>query len=146
MRRRILPAVALVSCIAAALTVAAPLSAAQVGTWSASKAGTRQRVMLVQKHRFGDREGQFELVVLSLGPIRSDTGSFTLAAELRPSIVRQGQGLSVYVVIETLTGAQGTFDVRWRVEFAGAGEGNTVGTGTWRILRGTGAYAGVTGG
>jgi hypothetical protein len=36
--------------------------------------------------------------------------------------------------------------VRHRIEWVDAGNGYTVGTGTWTIVRGTGAYAHVTGG
>jgi hypothetical protein len=64
----------------------------------------------------------------------------------KPPLIRNGQGIAVYVAAETLKGRQGTLVVRWRVEFVGAGNGNTVGTGTWSLVRGTGAYAGVTGG
>jgi hypothetical protein len=102
--------------------------------------------MLVQKHRFGAPTGTFVLHVLSPGPLGLDSGRFTLAAAERPYVVRDGQWLAVYLGIETLTGKHGTFDMRWRVEFAGAGEGSTVGAGTWSLVRGTGAYAGATGG
>ena len=36
--------------------------------------------------------------------------------------------------------------VRSRIELVGAGNGATVGTGSWSIVRGTKAYTGVRGG
>jgi hypothetical protein len=64
----------------------------------------------------------------------------------KPPVILKGQGMAVYVAVATLTGRRGTFVIRWRMEFVGAGDGNTVGTGTWSLVRGTGAYTGGFGG
>ncbi|MBA2641795.1 MAG: hypothetical protein H0U82_02550 [Actinobacteria bacterium] len=138
MKRRTLSVLALVALVAAAAIPASMASAAQPAN--------KQRVMLVQKHRFGAPNGTFVFHALTPGPLDFDSGRFTLAAAEKPYVVRDGQRLAVYIAFATLTGKRGTFDVRWRVEFAGAGEGSTVGTGTWSLIRGTGAYAGATGG
>ena len=130
------------------LALAALGSAALITSSASPAAGLaeKQRVMLVQKHRFGSPTGTFVFHALSPGPLGFDSGRLTLAAAERPYVVRDGQRLAVYLGIETLTGKHGTFDIRWRVEFAGAGEGSTVGTGTWSLVRGTRAYGGATGG
>jgi hypothetical protein len=138
MNRRTLFVLAVTALAAALLIPAFAMSAGQ----SAKK----QRVMLVQKHRFGEPYGTFVFYALSPGPLDFDEGKLTLAAVERPHIVRGGQRNAVYLAVARLTGKLGTFDVRWRVEFAGAGDGATVGTGTWSLVRGTGAYAGATGG
>jgi hypothetical protein len=138
MKRRILSVLALTAIAVGALIPASAISAAE----SAKK----QRVMLVQKHRFGDPNGTFVFYALSPGPLGFDSGRLTLAGAERPHLVRDGQRIAVYLAVERLIGKHGTFDLRWRVEFAGAGEGSTVGTGTWSLVRGTGAYAGATGG
>jgi len=45
----------------------------------------------------------------------------------------------------TLTGRHGVLTVRYRIEWVDAGHGYSVGTGTWHVVRGTGAYALLTG-
>jgi hypothetical protein len=127
----------------AALAAVALIPASAV---SAAQSAKQQRVMLVQKHRFGAPNGTFVLYALTAGPLEYDSGRLTLAAVERPYVVRGGQRLAVYLAVARLTGKRGTFDLRWRVEFAGAGEGNTIGTGTWSLVRGAGAYTGMTGG
>jgi hypothetical protein len=102
--------------------------------------------MLQMKHGFGSPTGRFVLYALTEGSLELDSGRYTYAAVERPSILRNGQGIAVYVAAAVLSGKRGTFTLRWRGEFVGAGGGNTIGTGTWSIVRGTGAYVGVTGG
>jgi hypothetical protein len=140
MSKRSLAAHMLVAAAVLALIVTSTLSAAQAPELR------QQRVMLVQKHRFGAPSWTFEFYALTPGRLGFDSGKLMLAASERPYVVRDGQRMAVYVAVERLTGKRGTFDVRWRVEFAGAGDGNTIGTGTWSLVRGTGVYAGVKGG
>jgi hypothetical protein len=133
------------------LSLPALLAAAVVATiltspTAAASEPREQRVMLVQKHRFGEPDGSFTFYALSPGRLDFDSGTLTLVAVERPYIVRGGQRIAVYVAYETLNGRRGSFHLRWRVEFAGAGDGATVGTGTWSLVRGTGAYAGARGG
>lgn len=137
MSRRILALPALM----AAAVVATIVSA--IG--SAATEPQQQRVMLVQKHRFGTPNGTFDLYALTRGPLGFDSGKFTYVAAEKPFVVRDGQRVAVYSTVETLTGKRGSFDIRWRVEYVGAGDGQTVGTGTWSVVRGRGVYAGMTG-
>lgn len=138
MRRRLTYGLALVAVMAATMSFASTVTAA-----SEAK---RQRVMLEQKHKFGTPTGTFVLYGLTEGVVDLDSGTFTLAAVEKPPIVRRGQRIAVYVAAETLAGKRGTLSIRWRVEFAGAGLGATVGTGSWSVQGGTGMYAGLTGG
>ena len=46
----------------------------------------------------------------------------------------------------TLTGKHGTFVARNRIELVDLPDGWAVFTGTWKVVRGTGAYAGLSGG
>jgi hypothetical protein len=113
---------------------------------SASPAASHQRVMLQMKHGFGSPTGRFVFYALTEGSLELDSGRYTYAAVEKPPLTRKGQGIAVYVAAAVLSGKRGTFTLRWRGEFVGAGGGNTIGTGTWSIVRGTGAYVGVTGG
>jgi hypothetical protein len=115
-------------------------------TGAAGMSAKAQRVMLVQKHRAGDSHGTFVLHVLTPGPLRLDSGRYDYVAAERPYVVRKGQWAAVYVGIQALVGKAGTLFIRWRAEFVGAGNGSTVGTGTWVVVRGTGIYARATGG
>ena len=128
------------------LVVLAAAAMTVVSTVSAGSVASKQRIMLEQKHRFGVPDGTFVFYTLTPGPLKVDSGRYALAAAERPYIIRGGQRIAVYTAIETLTGQRGTFVIRWRVEFVGAGNGSTVGTGTWSLIRGTGAYVGAKGG
>jgi hypothetical protein len=46
----------------------------------------------------------------------------------------------------TLTGRQGTLVLRNRIEWVDIPDGQAIFTGTWRVIRGTGASAGLSGG
>jgi hypothetical protein len=57
-----------------------------------------------------------------------------------------GQEVSINEGSSTLKGKLGNLVVRTRSEWVDAGNGYQVATDTWKIVRGTGQYAGVTGG
>lgn len=126
-----------------ALAVVVSIGTAAV---SAAPASRPQRIMLVEQHRFGAPTGTFVLHALSPGPLSLDSGSHDYAAAERPPVIRDGQGIAVYVLVEAFAGKRGTIVVRSRIELVGAGNGTTVGTGSWSIVRGTRAYAGLRGG
>jgi hypothetical protein len=61
--------------------------------------------------------------------------------------MREGQSVAIYdPIVETLKGKRGTLVIRSRIEYVDAGTGYHVGTGTWKVVRGTGRYARITGG
>lgn len=60
--------------------------------------------------------------------------------------MRDGQSFKRYVSTVTFAGRNGTLVVREDDTIVAAAVGKDVATGTWRVLRGTDAYAGVTGG
>jgi hypothetical protein len=126
-----------------ALTLASAIAASTVGAAPPAK---QQRVMLVLKHRFGDPTGTFTFHALSSGQLVRDAGSYAYAAAERPPVIRKGQGIAVYLKLETFAGRRGNLVVRSRIELVGAGNGATVGTGSWSLVRGTKGYAGVEGG
>lgn len=127
------------------LVAAAVLALIVTSTLSAAPERRQQRIMLVQKNSADTPFGTFVLYALTAGPLGFDSGTFTLATAEKPFVVRDGQRAAVYIGVETLTGKRGSFDLRWRVEFVGAGYGATVGTGSWSLVSGRGSYADVTG-
>jgi hypothetical protein len=60
--------------------------------------------------------------------------------------VRNGQNVGIYTNTWTLTGKRGGFTVRELIEWVAVEAGEDgVAIGTWKIVRGTGKYAGLTG-
>jgi hypothetical protein len=60
--------------------------------------------------------------------------------------MRDGQAIDIENPQMTLTGKRGTLVVRNRIEWVDLPDGWAVMTGTWRVINGTGAYAGLSGG
>ena len=87
----------------------------------------------------------FILTPLAAGALRRDSGSFSDCCWRERVIMRDGQRIEVNDPIATYTGERGSFVLRYRVEWVNAGNGYTVGTGTWKVIRGTGVYDGFTG-
>jgi hypothetical protein len=131
---------------AAALAVGVALVVLAVAATakSASEAeAARQRVSIQAKEREGASAGRFSF--WASGSLGLDTGKVTWTASERPRIVRDGQRIEVWSVVDTFTGRRGTFTIRERVEVVDAANGYLVGTGSWSFVRGTGSYAGASG-
>ena len=59
--------------------------------------------------------------------------------------MRDGQPVEIANFLKTYEGKRGTLTLRIIVEWADAGNGYTIGSGTWKIAKGTKAYAHVEG-
>ena len=60
--------------------------------------------------------------------------------------MRDGQAIDINDPQMTLTGKLGTIVGRNQIGFVDLPDGWAVFTGTWKVIRGTGAYAGLSGG
>ena len=90
---------------------------------------------------------KFVLFALSAGPLESDSGTVTGPGPANQrTVTRYGQPAQIVTWVSTQKGKHGSFVVRARIEHIDAGNGFHIGTGTWKFVRGTGAYAGLTGG
>ena len=92
---------------------------------------------------------EFVLTPLRAGALKRDSGSTKVDGSLPPErvAIRNGQKVAIYdPIVEKLEGKRGTLVLRSRIEYVDAGNGYHVGTGTWKVVRGTGQYARVTGG
>jgi hypothetical protein len=118
---------------AAAITLTAAAAAEPVAT--------KQRIAITDN---GDRH-TFVFRPLSAGELKRDSGTFSDCCWSERDIVRDGQRIEINDPLATYTGQHGTLVVRFLIEWVNAGNGYTVGTGSWRIVRGTGAYKGITG-
>jgi hypothetical protein len=90
--------------------------------------------------------GKFVLTPLQAGALQRDSGTETSSLSSQRRILRDGQSVEIVSWVTTLEGKRGSLVIRVRIEQAEAGNGYDVGTGTWKVVRGTGRYAHVTGG
>lgn len=107
---------------------------------AAGPTATKQRVAIVMTNL---PDGTFALTPLQLGAVRTDSGTTGVSLSGPVVVMRGGQQIEVWTNTWTLTGKRGTLTFRERVEWIDAG-GPYIGTGTWKLVRGTGEYAGIT--
>jgi hypothetical protein len=122
---------------------------AAVALTSGAKPGAdaeRQRVAIVSEGVANPSgAGEFVLTPLRPGALRRDSGTGSSVWRERV-VMRKGQRVAITTGTETLKGRRGSLTVRFRVEYVDAGNGYHVGTGTWKVVRGTGQYADIAGG
>jgi hypothetical protein len=124
---------------AAALIVAA---AVVTGVATAGQAAAQQRIAITSP---SGNSAAFVLKPLTSGPVLRDSGTATACCWSRRFIQRDGQSIEIDNPLRTFAGKRGTFVWRARIEWVNAGSGYSVGTGTWKIVRGTGAYTHLEG-
>ena len=127
--------------------------AAAVTLTSIAAAGpdaAKQRVAIMTKGvANASGPAEFVLTPLRAGALKRDSGSTGVGGSLPTArvAIRDGQRVAIYdPIIEKLEGRRGTLVLRSRIEYVDAGNGYHVGTGTWKVVRGTGQYARITGG
>jgi len=97
----------------------------------------------------------FVLTPLRARPLKGDSGTISSNWLSIPGrdVMRDGQKATIYNGAETtLTGKRGTLTIRDRNEWVDLGhdsnrdgESDGIGITTWKVVRGTGQYAGVVG-
>jgi hypothetical protein len=127
------------------LAAAVTLASAAAG----SPAAAKQRVAI-------DMAGgqSFVLYPLQTGALKRDSGPSTADPRSGRTFMRQGQQVQIVNLTYTLSGKQGDLTIRERNEWVDVSEKNArgfdyrpgVAVGTWKVVRGTGAYAKVVGG
>ena len=127
------------------LTAVAALAATAVTLAAVATAGpvvAKQRVMI----EFKGANQAFVLTPLTTGAIKRDTGTASFCCWNTRHVVRNGQDIDINDPEMTLTLKRGTHVIRNRIEFVDIPDGWAVFTGTWKVIRGTGDYAGLSGG
>jgi hypothetical protein len=142
-----------------ARVVALVLLAAAVTLTSVAAAGpaaAKQRVAIDMKICSpGKSQGTFVLTPLQAGPLKRDSGTIDsnwLSITGR-DVMRDGQNVTIYVgAVTALIGKRGTLTIRDRNEWVdlahdgnGDGENDGIAFSTWKVVRGTGQYAGIVG-
>ena len=82
---------------------------------------------------------------LQVGTLKPDSGTLIAGPAPGRDVMRQGQSAQIYDGVATFKGKLGNLVIRNRSEWVEAGNGYHVATDTWKVVRGTGQYAGVTG-
>jgi len=135
-----------------ALVAAVTLTAVAAAGPDAAK----QRVAIDMKLCWaGASQKTFVLTPLQAGPLKRDSGtiSFNWLSIAGNTVMRDGQEVTIYEGgVATLTGKRGTLTIRGRNEWVdvgndsnGDGERDSIAIGTWKVVRGTGQYAGIVG-
>jgi hypothetical protein len=110
---------------------------------------TKQRMAFDVTLPLDSDSGRFELSPMTPGAIAHDSGATHFTSGPTPIFMGRlvhGQLIDRFQAVEKLVGANGDLTVRITVDFASAGNGYQNGRSTWRIVEGTGAYAGLRGG
>ena len=110
---------------------------------AAGPAPAKQRVQIDTKNP-GDA---FALTALEFGAIKGDTGKQRCDSEpMKTTVLRDGQETYRWDCgAWTFVGQRGTLVLRSQYVWIEAGGPYNVATGTWKVVRGTGQYARVTG-
>jgi hypothetical protein len=120
---------------AAAAFVAAALVA---GSATAGQTSAQQRIAITSPN---GNANLFVLTPLTPGPIVHDSGTATFCCVTPRFIQRDGQSIEIDNPIKTFMGKRGTFVWRAQIDWVDLDHGWAVGTGTWKIVSGTGTGA-----
>jgi hypothetical protein len=119
---------------AAAAFVAAAIVA---GSATADQTSAQQRIAITSPN---GNANLFVLTPLTPGPIVRDSGTATWCCMTQRFIQRDGQSIEIDNPLKTFNGKHGTFVWRAQIDWVQLDNGDSVGTGTWKIVGGTGAY------
>ena len=108
---------------------------------SAATVGAKQRVAIT----ITPSVGAFVLTPLTRGETKRDSGNVSWQRESERVLMRDGQRVELWIGTGTFIGKRGEFLIRFRIDWLDAGNGREAGSGTWKIIRGTGDYANLAG-
>ncbi len=129
-----------------AIAVSAATAATLAAVAMAGPGSTKQQIGIQLKGGAGNTTTTFVLAPLTPGSIQRDSGAVDFCCWSTRQIVRNGLALTINDPQMTLTGKRGTLIARNQIEWVDLPDGWSSFTGTWKVIRGTGAYAGLVGG
>jgi hypothetical protein len=88
----------------------------------------------------------FVLTPLTPGAVKPDTGPSSFCCWTERPTTRDGEAIEINDPQMTLTGKRGTLVARNGIGYVDISNGWSIFTGTWKVIRGTGQYAGLAGG
>ena len=118
---------------------------------AAGPEAAKQRVVISIKD---PGNGTFVLTPKQPGTLKRDSGTVSGVFKESGTVMREGQSVSISRNTYTFKGKRGTMSIRERNEFVNVSNEKVkgfdftpgIGIGTWKVVRGTGAYAKITGG
>ena len=126
-----------------AIAAFAAIAVTSVSIAAAGPVAAKQRISIQVR---GIATEPFVLRPLTSGAIKRDTGTATFCCWTSRHVIRDGQSIELNNPQMTLTGKRGTLVVRNHIEWIDVPDGWAIFTGTWKVIRGTGDYAGLSGG
>jgi hypothetical protein len=130
------------------LTALAALAATAATLASVAAAGpvaVKQRIVF-EVHHCADT-CPFVLTPLTAGAVKPDSGTVAWCCWNRRFVTRDGQKAEIdSPVLGTFTGKRGTIKVSQQIEWVDIPDGYSTSAGTWKVVGGTGVYAGLSGG
>jgi hypothetical protein len=118
--------------------VAAALTAVAAG-------GTHSTAQHVRIDVKGPDGNTFVLRPMSHGSVQPDSGTSSFCCWRSWNVTRAGARLEVTNPQVTLAGKHGMLTIRERIEWVGLPGDWSVQSGTWKLVDGTGTYAGLSG-
>jgi len=116
------------------------VAAAMAGLAAAGGAATRQRIAFV-----AGTSPTMKLTPLTSGAVLGDSGSTSWCCWTHNEVKQDGGQLDVNNPLATFVGNRGTLIWRERITWFDVTNGYSVASGTWRIVRGSGAYQHLSG-
>ena len=129
------------------LTVVAVLAAAAVTLATVATAGpvaAKQRVAIQGTRTAGGSDAGV-LIPLTSGALGRDSVVLTGCCFSDRFVKRDGQSIEITNLLLSFNGKHGGLVTRNRIEWIDVGKGYSVGNHTWKVVRGTGDYARLTG-
>ena len=130
--------------VVALVVLAAAVTLSSVA--AAEPDAAKQRVVITSQGSQTTKVSPFVLTPLQAGALKPDSGTQTAGSSSGRTVMREGQRVEIFDSVGTLKGKLGSLVIRYRTEYVDGGNGYHVGTGTWKVVRGTGQYAQITGG
>jgi len=114
---------------------------------AAGSDSAKQRVMITSQAAHTTQVSPFVLTPLQAGVIKPDSGKLIAGSHATDRVVmREGQEVTINDEVSTFKGKRGSFVTRYHAEWVDAGNGYRVASATWKLMRGTGQYAKISGG
>jgi hypothetical protein len=126
-----------------ALTALIVTAIVVTGAASAGGRATTQRIAITSQ---GAAFATFVVTPLAPGAVVRDAGTSSACCWTRRFVTRDGESVEIDNPLKTFVGKRGTFTWRAQISWVEAGASFVIGTGTWKIVRGTGAYSHLHGG
>jgi hypothetical protein len=121
------------------------LAAATIAAIAAARPRASRQEVAIEVTGGSDVE-PFVLTPVTSGTVAFDKGKATFCCWTARHVVRGGQTLDLDNPEMTLVGKHGTLVTRNEIVWMDIPNGAAIYTGTWKVVRATGAYAGLTGG